>query len=225
METRSISLDGPAGAGKSTLARRAAKHLGMIYVDTGALYRCIGLYALRKGVSPRDADGIASLLPDINLEMKYDDEGVQRMLMNSDDVTGDIRSPEASSYASDVSAIPSVRDFLLSMQRLMAEKYDVIMDGRDIGTVVLPNAGLKVFLTAELDVRAKRRHLELLEKDPGISLDKVRDDMRIRDKNDSEREVAPLKPAEDSIILDTTYLDADESFDAFCGLVYKRFGK
>jgi len=223
MESGSVTLDGPAGAGKSTLARMAAKHFGLIYVDTGALYRCVGLYALRKNVASKDEAGVAGLLPGIKIEMKYDAEGVQRMLLGGEDVTEAIRSPEASVYASDVSAFPQVRAFLLSMQREMAEKYDVIMDGRDIGTVILPNAGLKIFLTADPELRAKRRYLELIEKNTETTLEAVLTDMTIRDRNDSERAAAPLKAADDAVVLDTTDLDLDESFSALCGLISGRF--
>ena len=219
MEQRSIALDGPAGAGKSTLARLAAQHFGLIYVDTGALYRCVGLHALRNGIDSKDQEGVCAILPDIRLEMKHDGNGVQRMMLNGDDVTDEIRSPEASTYASDVSAMPPVRQFLLSMQRDMAKKYDVIMDGRDIGTVVLPGSGLKVFLTADPDTRAKRRYLELLEKDADTAFDEVKRDMVKRDKNDSERSVAPLKAADGSTILDTTDLSLEESFKTLCDIV------
>jgi len=223
MESGSVTLDGPAGAGKSTLARRAAKHFGLIYVDTGALYRCVGLYALRKKVSSKDEAGIIGLLPGIKIEMNYDDEGVQRMLLGGEDVTEAIRSPEASAYASDVSAFPQVRAFLFSMQREMADKYDVIMDGRDIGTVILPNAGLKVFLTADPDMRAQRRYLEMMEKNEETTFEAVRTDMAIRDRNDSARAAAPLKAADDAVILDTTNLSLDESFSALCELISERF--
>ena len=219
MESMSIALDGPGGAGKSTLAMRAAKHFGIIYVDTGALYRCIALYVLRSGVKTNDSAGVASLLPDIGIEMKYDSDGVQRMLLGGEDVTDGIRLPEVSMGASDVSAMPQVRDFLLSMQRDMAGKYDVIMDGRDIGTVVLPDAGVKVFLTAEPETRAKRRYLELLEKNVETTLEEVGRDMRLRDKNDSARAVAPLKAADDAVLLDTTHMDLEESFGALCEII------
>jgi cytidylate kinase len=216
MGYKSIALDGPAGSGKSTLAKRVAKHFGIIYVDTGALYRCIGLFALRSNVSSTDAENVCALLPDIKLEMKYDRTGTQRMLLNGEDVTDAIRMPEVSKYASDVSAMPKVRDFLLSMQRDMAVKYDVIMDGRDIGTVVLPEAGLKIFITADAEARAQRRYLELSEKGVETTFDDVLHDMKLRDKNDSEREVAPLKAAQDAVILDTTDLNLEESFEALC---------
>ena len=221
MEQRSIALDGPSGAGKSTLARKVAKHFKLIYVDTGALYRCVALHVLRNGVSVRDENSVVRLLPDIDIEMKYDDEGAQRMILNGEDVTDSIRSPEVSMGASDVSALPPVREFLMSTQRSMAEKYDVVMDGRDIGTVVLPNAGLKVFLTADPDARARRRHLELMEKNVQTTFEEVKSDMALRDKNDSEREAAPLRPASDSITLDTTDLDFEESFVALCELIIK----
>ena len=223
MEQRVIAIDGPVASGKSTLSRRIAKHFGIIYVDTGALYRCIALYALRNNVDPANAEEISALLPELNIELKYDDEGVQRMFLQNEDVTDDIRIPEVSMGASTVSAIPAVRDFLLDTQRNLAAKSDVIMDGRDIGTVVLPNAGLKVFMLADPRVRAKRRLLELLEKNIETTFDEVFQDVMLRDKNDSEREVAPLKPADDSIMLDTTDLSFDESFEALCNLISRRF--
>ena len=219
----SVALDGHSAAGKSTLARKVARHYGFIYADTGALYRCIGLYALRNGVGSRDVQGVEKLLPEIKLEMKYDDDGMQRMLLCGEDVTDCIRSPEASMYASDVSAMPAVRECLLSMQREIAEENDVIMDGRDIGTVVLPDAGLKVFITAEAGVRAKRRYIELLERNIDTTLDEVEKELELRDKNDSERETAPLKVADDAIVLDTTKMDMDESFDALRALIAGRF--
>ncbi|MCL1835041.1 MAG: (d)CMP kinase [Oscillospiraceae bacterium] len=224
MENKSIALDGPAGAGKSTLSKMASKRFGLIYVDTGALYRCVGLYVLRKGVEPRDEASVKALLPEISPVMKYDDDGVQRMYLGGEDVTEEIRMPEVSSYASDVSALPPVREYLLSQQRRMAEEYDVIMDGRDIGTVIMPKAGLKVFLTAEPEVRARRRYLELREKGIGTTPEKVLEEMAQRDKNDSERDVAPLRAADDAVILDTTNMDLGESFEALCALISGRLG-
>jgi len=224
MEHRSVALDGPAAAGKSTLARRAAKKFGYIYVDTGALYRVVGLHTLRSGVSSKDQEAVIKLLPEIRIGMMYDPEGVQRMLLGSDDVTDAIRTPEVSVFASDTSAMPPVRAFLLSMQRDMAERYDVIMDGRDIGTVVLPNAGLKVFLTAQLETRAKRRYLELMQRDIHTTVEEVARDMALRDKNDSERAACPLKAADDAVFLDTTDMGFDESFNALCELISGRFG-
>ena len=224
MEAKSIALDGPSGAGKSTLAKVVAEHFGLIYVDTGALYRCIGLYVLRNEVSSTDEKKVSALLPNIKLQMKYDAQGSQRVILNGEDVTDYIRSPEASKYASDVSAMPAVRAFLLDMQREMAVTYDTIMDGRDIGTVVLPNAGLKIFITATPERRAYRRYLELLDKDPDTKLSDVQDAMNQRDKNDSERAQAPLKAADDATLLDTTDLNFEESFQAICKLVSERFG-
>jgi cytidylate kinase len=222
MENRSIALDGPVGAGKTTLARRAAKHFGIIHVDTGALYRCVALFAMKNSCSFNDEASIKSLLPQIYIEMKYDSEGVQRMILNGEDVTDDIRLPDVSMGASDVSAMPAVRDFLLDTQRNMAKKYDVIMDGRDIGTVVLPNAGLKVFLHAAPEIRAKRRYDELLEKNVKTTFEEVLNDLNTRDKNDSERKIAPLKAADDAIKLDTSELNLEESVEALCKLIAGR---
>lgn len=224
MEKRSIAIDGPSGAGKSTLARMTAKKYGLIYVDTGALYRSVGLYALHNNVASKDEAGVVKLLPEINIEMRYDEEGLQRMFLNGADVTDEIRNPEASIYASDVSAMPPVRAFLLSMQRDMAVKYDVIMDGRDIGTVVLPNAGLKIFLTAQPEVRAFRRHKELTDKNVNTTYDEVLRDIMYRDKNDSERSSSPLKAADDAILLDTTDIDLDECLNIICALSEEKLG-
>jgi cytidylate kinase len=222
MESKSVALDGPSGAGKSTLARRAAERFGFIYVDTGALYRSVGLCVLRNGVLSSDESGVVSLLPTINLEMKYVD-GVQRMILNCEDITEDIRTPEISKFASDISALVPVRDFLLDTQRDMAKKYDVIMDGRDIGTVVLPNAGLKVFLVADAEVRAKRRYDELIARGMQVNYEDVLRDLNQRDKNDSEREAAPLKAADDAVTLDTSKLDFEQSVDALCKIISERF--
>ena len=224
MDSRSIALDGPSGAGKSTLARMSSSLYGLIYVDTGALYRCVGLHVLRNNVSSKDQQGVIALLPAISLEMQYDSEGVQRMFLCGEDVTESIRLPEVSAYASDVSAMPQVREFLLSLQRGMIEKYDVIMDGRDIGTVIMPGAGLKVFLTAEPEVRANRRYIELRDKGSDVTYENVLRDMNIRDKNDSERATAPLRASEDAVVLDTTDLNLDESLRALCALIDMRFG-
>jgi len=220
----SVALDGPSGAGKSTLAKKTAEHFGFIYVDTGALYRCVGLFTFRSNVDSLDKDKVVALLPKIKLEMKYDADGVQRMFLNEEDVTEAIRMPEISKYASDVSAMPEVREFLLNMQRDMAVRYDVVMDGRDIGTVVLPDAGLKIFITADTDTRAERRYLELIGKGVTTTFDEVKTAMITRDKNDSERDTAPLKAADDAVILNTTDLNFEESFLAICSLVTGRFG-
>jgi len=223
MNNISIALDGPSGAGKSTLAKRTANHFNFIYVDTGALYRCIGLFAYRNNIASTDRDSVIKLLPQIKLDMEYDETGIQRMYLNNEDVTDDIRLPEISTYASDVSAMPEVREYLLNMQRDMAEKYNVIMDGRDIGTVVLPNAGLKIFITADADARANRRYLELTAKGVATTFEEVKTAMIQRDKNDSERETAPLKAADDAILLDTSQLTFEESFKEICKLISRRF--
>jgi len=225
MENRSVALDGPSAAGKSTLARRAAKNFGYIYVDTGALYRCIGLYTLRNNVGSKDEQGVVRLLSGINLEIVYDETMEQRMILNAEDVTDLIRTPEASMYASDISAMPPVRAYLLSMQRERAVKNNVVMDGRDIGTVVLPDAGLKVFITASPEVRVQRRYLELIARNIDTTLEDVEYDLITRDKNDSERQAAPLRVADDAVVLDTTDMDLDESFVALCDLITGRFGK
>ncbi|MDR0862966.1 MAG: (d)CMP kinase [Oscillospiraceae bacterium] len=224
MEERSVCLDGPSGAGKSTLARLAAEKFGFIYVDTGALYRSIGLHVWRNGIDSKDESRVAELLPDIHLELQYDDEGVQRVLLNGKDVTDDIRLPPISIYASDVSAMPAVRAFLLDMQRDMAARYDTIMDGRDIGTVVLPNAGLKVFLTASPNVRAGRRYAELVRKGVKTTPEEVLRDINYRDSNDSSRANAPLRAADDAVHLDTSRLDLNHSFEKLCELIRERFG-
>jgi len=219
MKNISVALDGPAGAGKSTLAKKTAEHFGLIYVDTGALYRCVGLFAFRNNVPSKDKERVCVLLPNIVIEMKYDESGIQRMVMCGEDVTDAIRLPEISTYASDVSSIPEVREFLLATQRDMAVKYSVLMDGRDIGTVVLPNADVKIFITAEVDTRAKRRYLELINRGVSTTFEEVKADMVIRDRNDTEREIAPLKVADDAVILDTTNLDFNESFAALCKII------
>ena len=207
-----VALDGPAGAGKSTVARAAAQKLGYIYVDTGALYRAVGVYCLRKGIVTTDAEGVGSILNEITVELKFID-GVQHVFLNGDDVSTEIRLPEASMAASNVSAIPSVRAFLFDLQRDIAAKNNCIMDGRDIGTVVLPNAQVKIFLTADDTERAMRRYKELQEKGSSVTYQEVLDDLRVRDYNDSHREIAPLKPAEDSVIVNTTNYTLEESID------------
>ncbi len=213
MSTFKIAIDGPAGAGKSTIAKLAASELEIVYVDTGAMYRAIGLAAIRAGIDPdKEVERIEVLLPEINVEIAHS-EGGQSVFLNGEDVSVEIRLPEVSVAASDVSRIPSVRAKLLELQRGLAEKTDVIMDGRDIGTVVLPDAQLKIFLTASVEERAKRRYRELVEKGMECDFDSVKSDIEYRDKNDSEREIAPLKPAEESIIVDTTGKTLDESVE------------
>lgn len=205
-----VAIDGPAGAGKSTVARAAAQKLGYIYVDTGALYRAVGVYCLRKGIETTDAENVGAILGEITVELKFID-GVQHVFLNGDDVSTEIRLPEASMAASNVSAIPSVRAFLFDLQRDIAAKNNCIMDGRDIGTVVLPNAQVKIFLTADDTERAMRRYRELQEKGSTVTYQEVLDDLRVRDYNDSHREIAPLKPAEDSVVVNTTSYTLEES--------------
>ena len=201
---RSVAIDGPSGAGKSTLARAAAAELGFLYVDTGAIYRTVGYYAYTKGADPSDAAAVEALLPEIHVELTYGEDGLQHMLLNGADVTREIRLPEISMYASRVSAIPAVRAFLLEMQREMARRYDVIMDGRDIGTVVLPEADVKMFLTASPEDRAMRRFLELQQRGTPQDYETLLREIRERDENDASRAAAPLRPAEDAVRLDTT---------------------
>lgn len=207
-----VAIDGPAGAGKSTIARAAAKELGFIYVDTGALYRAVGVYCLRNSIETTDAQRIGSVLDKIVVELKFID-GLQHVYLNGDDVSTEIRLPESSMAASNVSAIPSVRAFLFDLQRDIAAKNNCIMDGRDIGTVVLPNAQVKIFLTADPEERAMRRFKELQEKGSDVTYQEVLDDLKVRDYNDSHREIAPLKPAEDSVTLNTTGNTLEESIN------------
>ena len=210
-ETISVAIDGPSGAGKSTLARAAAERLGILYVDTGAIYRTIGLYVRRRGIDPKDTAAVLAALPDIRIGMDHDDDGMQRMLLNGEDVTADIRLPEISMYASAVSAIQGVRDFLMEMQRSLARERSVIMDGRDIGTVVLPDADVKIFLYADVEVRAKRRELELRQRGTPKPYEEVLREMEERDYNDTHRAAAPLRAADDAIMVDTSSMDFDAS--------------
>lgn len=206
-----IAIDGPAGAGKSSLSKEVAKELSFIYVDTGALYRTIGLAASRKGLKKEDKAEIISMLNDIDVKLSFNDEGTQIVLLNGEDVSSYIRTPEASMFASAVSAIPEVRAFLLDLQRNMAKSDNVIMDGRDIGTVVLPDAKIKIFLTASPEKRAMRRHKENIEKGIDSTYEEVLKDVNQRDYQDSHREIAPLKPAEDSVLVDTSDYDFEGS--------------
>lgn len=205
-----IAIDGPSGAGKSTLARKLAEKLNYIYVDTGALYRTVGLYVLRNGIDPKDAEEVAAVLPKINVSLRFI-MGEQHVYLNGEDVSTEIRIHEVSQYASLVSAIPAVRQFLFETQQKMAAENDVIMDGRDIGTVVLPNAEVKIFLTASPEVRARRRYNELLQRGQEVDYEQVLSDVIKRDDQDMNRAVAPLKPAEDGVILDTSECSFDES--------------
>ena len=210
-ELYSVAIDGPSGAGKSTLARRLATTLRFLYVDTGAIYRTIGLYVQRRGIDPKDTAAVLAALPDIRIGMDHDADGMQRMLLNGEDVTADIRLPEISMYASAVSAIQGVRDFLMEMQRSLARERSVIMDGRDIGTVVLPDADVKIFLYADVEVRAKRRELELRQRGTPKPYEEVLREMEERDYNDTHRAAAPLRAADDAIMVDTSSMDFDAS--------------
>ena len=220
----SVAIDGPAGAGKSTMAKRVAKELGYLYVDTGAIYRTVGYHMWLMGIGPKDADGIRRCLDDVNLEIRHEDDGVQHMILNGKDVTGEIRTPEMSKYASGVSAQKCVRDFLLEMQRKFARKHNVVMDGRDIGTVVLPNAQVKIFLTASAEERARRRFEELSQKGEKVSFDKVLQDMKQRDKQDTERAIAPLRAAPDAVKLDTSGNTIEQSIDEILSIVRRKLG-
>ena len=220
----SIAIDGPSGAGKSTISRKAAEKFGFIYVDTGAIYRTIGLATKIRGVSLDDTAAVVALLPTLEIELKYNDAGEQHMYLDGNDVSRDIRLPEVSMLASKVSAIPAVREFLVDMQRGMAEKYDVIMDGRDIGTVILPNADLKIFLTADVRDRARRRYEELHAKGMEKPFDEVLAEMEKRDEQDTQRAAAPLKAADDAVLLDTSGNTLEESIDEVCRLVSEKTG-
>lgn len=215
----SVTIDGPSGAGKSTIARAAAQRFGFVYVDTGAIYRTVGLAACRAGVDGEDREAVVALLPSLDIDLRYDEQGVQRMYLAGEDVSAAIREPIISTYASQVSALPEVRAFLMEEQRSLARRYDVIMDGRDIGTVVLPEAPLKIFLTASAEERARRRYAELEEKGVKTTLEEVLRDINARDERDSSRAAAPLKAAEDAVLVDTTGLDLKESVALVCALI------
>ena len=218
----SIAIDGPAGAGKSTIARRLAKELGYYYVDTGAIYRTVAYFFDLWGVSPKDIDGITRYIDELTIGIEYDEEGVQHMIMNGMDVTDDIRTQEISQKASLVSAHAIVREMLLDMQRDVAKQHNVIMDGRDIGTVVLPKATVKIFLTATPEVRAKRRTEELAAKGQKADYNKILKEIQQRDYQDTHREIAPLKLARDSIKVDTSELDIDGVVAAIREIVEKK---
>lgn len=218
-----IAIDGPAGAGKSSIAKAAAKRLGFIYVDTGALYRTVALHLIKENIDPKDIEAVKGALPNIQVTMGHEEDG-QHVYLCGEDVTGLIRTPEVSMMASTSSAIPEVRKFLFSLQTGMAEKYNVIMDGRDIGTVVLPNAQVKIFLTASPEVRAMRRYKELVEKGANDTYEEVLADVIKRDYQDTHRETAPLKPADDGVILDTSDLSFDEVIDELEKIVKAKIG-
>ena len=224
-KTYAIAIDGPAGAGKSTLARQLAQDLGFVYVDTGAIYRTVGYHMSLMGIGPRDTDGVTRLLDDVNLDIRYDESGLQRMILNGHDVTEEIRTPEMSQVASLISAQPVVREFLLDVQRELARKNHVVMDGRDIGTVVLPDADVKVFLTADVQVRAGRRFAELQLTGIKTTLEKVEQEMLQRDQQDSTRAIAPLKQARDAVLLDTSDKDIPQAVATLRQIVEGKIGR
>lgn len=219
MGFKSIAIDGPAGAGKSTLARQVAAALGYLYVDTGAIYRTLGLAALRRGVDPQDGAAVVALLEDCTIDLRHGGDGVQRMYLNGEDVSQAIRLPEVSRYASGVSAIPEVRAHLMDMQRDLARRNDVVMDGRDIGTVVLPAADVKVFLTASPEERARRRWEELQQRGTPEAYEEVLKDLVERDAKDSGRAAAPLRRAEDAVEVDTTGCSLEESLERLLSVI------
>ena len=218
----SIAIDGPAGAGKSTIARRLAAEMGYHYVDTGAIYRTVAYFFDLWGISPKDLDGITRYIDELTIGIEYDEEGVQHMIMNGMDVTADIRTQDISQKASLVSAHAIVRDLLLDMQRDMAAKHNVIMDGRDIGTVVLPKATVKIFLTASPEVRARRRTRELLDKGQKADYQRILKEIQQRDYQDTHRQVAPLKAARDAVTLDTSEMDLDSVIAAIKEIVARK---
>ena len=220
-EIINVAVDGPAGAGKSTVSRAAAKAMGYIYVDTGALYRAVGVNALRNGIDTKDRQAVAESLSVISVNLVFEN-GEQKVLLNGEDVSAEIRTPDASMAASDVSAVPKVRDFLFDLQRSIASNNNCIMDGRDIGTVVLPNAKVKVFLTASPEERAMRRFRELSEKGSTVKYEEVLEDLIKRDYNDSHREVAPLKQADDAVLLDTTGMTLEQSVESLIKIIKEK---
>ena len=221
MKTKKIAIDGPAGAGKSSIAKEVAKRLGFIYVDTGAMYRSVGLMVLNAGKNPKVKEDVLSIIDDVNIDIKYFD-GVQNIFLNGENVSELIRTPEVSVAASDVAVIGEVRKKLVELQRSLAERDNVIMDGRDIGTRVLPDADIKIFLTASAEERAMRRLKELEEKNISCNFDEVLKDIKYRDKNDSEREIDPLKPTEESVIFDTTGYNLSESVERMIELLKEK---
>lgn len=219
-----IAIDGPSGAGKSTVAKALSKKLGIVYVDTGALYRTVGYFVRQCGKDPKNAEEVSALLPQITIEVKYEN-GAQRVFLNGEDLGDRIRQPEISMYASAVSAIPTVRAFLLDTQRDIAKKNSVVMDGRDIGTVILPDAEVKIFMTASAEARAERRFKELVEKGESVSYDTVLAEMIERDSNDRNRAVAPAIPAEDAIHLDNSNMTIEENVNAIIEIIEKNGGR
>lgn len=225
MKYVSIAVDGPSGAGKSTLARMLAESLGFLYVDTGAIYRTVALHILRSGILPQDRAAVTASLDKISVDLKHGDDGLQHMYLDGEDVTDEIRRNEISRCASAISGIQGVRDFLLQMQRDLAMRQDVIMDGRDIGTVVLPDADVKIFLTASPEARATRRHAELLARGQNCDYSIVLSDIIERDSNDSSRTAAPLKQAEDAILVDTTGITLEESLQVLLKTIKERMNR
>ena len=221
-KTYSIAIDGPAGAGKSTMAKRLAKELGYQYVDTGAIYRTVAYFLDLWGISPKDIDGVSRYIDELTINIEYDEEGLQHMIMNGMDVTGEIRTQDISQKASLVSAHAIVRDMLLDMQRDVAKQYNVIMDGRDIGSVVLPKADVKIFLTASAEVRAKRRTEELLAKGQKANYEQILKEIQQRDYQDTHREVAPLKMCRDSVKLDTSDMDVEQVIAEMKAIIGKK---
>lgn len=216
-----IAIDGPSGSGKSTLAKAVARELGIVYVDTGALYRTVGYYVFVNGKDPHNTEEVAALLQSLNIELKYEN-GSQRVILNGEDLGDKIRMPEMSMYASAVSAQPKVREFLLDIQKKMARENSVVMDGRDIGTVIIPDADIKIFLTASNETRAKRRTIELQEKGVNVKYEDVLADMIERDKNDKNRDIAPAIPAKDAIIFDNSVMTVEESLKEIVRMVNER---
>lgn len=216
-----IAIDGPSGAGKSTISKLAAQRFGYVYVDTGALYRAVGLYAVRCGIDPQNADQSEAILKDMSIEMMYV-KGHQRVYLNGEDVTDDLRTPQISKAASDISAHPAVRRFLLDTQRKLAAENNVIMDGRDIGTTILPDAQIKIFLTASAEDRARRRYDELIAKGEDVTYEGVLADLKQRDYNDSHRAASPLKAADDAILIDTTGNTLEKSVEIIVNTIKSR---
>ena len=212
-----IAIDGPSGAGKSTSARAAAEALGFIYVDTGALYRAVGVAALKRDIPTKDAKAVADMLPELAITLRFEN-GEQKVYLNGEDVSKTIRLPEASMAASDVSALPAVRAFLLDLQKTLARENDCVMDGRDIGTVVLPEAQLKIYLTASAEERANRRYKELVQRGTPVKYEKLLAEIEQRDYNDSHRAISPLKPADDAVIIDSSHMPFEEVVAAVVAL-------
>lgn len=220
----SVAIDGPSGAGKSTIAKAAAKALGFVYLDTGAIYRTVAWHITMMGIGPRDTDHVPMLLDDANIEIRFQEDG-QHMILNGKDISGEIRTPEISAVASQVAQQKCVRDYLLELQRQLAKKHDIIMDGRDIGTVVLPKASLKIYLTASAEKRAQRRYEEYLQKGQKAVYEEVLEDQKKRDHEDMNRKIAPLKQAKDAVLVDTTDLSLEESIDTVISLIKEKLGR